>query len=270
MNNRRNVRNVRVPRPVYGRPPASRNRRPTRRRVFKLGTLPKRVVIIFVIILALALGLKQLFTIKQINVASQARNSEVTREVQQLIDGNLMQSNLITLNSSQLVSKLLAADPMIKTASVVRNWPASISVKVTLKRPSLGWTTGNQSYLLDRDGTVIGALPVGQALPVVIDNSNLPVALGQRVTSTQFVGFTIDANDAMTRLKLGPTKLEIKDTTLDLYATTPAGYQLIFDTSRAAADEVSDLKEILQALSSQKKSVTQYIDLRVVGKAYYK
>ena len=265
-----NQRHVRTARPVYGRPPVSRNRRPTRKHSFSVGLMPRRVIILMILIIAAVLGLKQLFAVKQVSVESTTRKDEITREVQAIIAANWMQSNLLTLSSDRLVTQLQAADPMIKAVTVSQRWPSSLLVKVTLKRPSLGWTSGNQSYLLDRDGTVIGALPTGQALPVVQDNSNLPVQLGQRVTSAQFVGFTIDAASTMARLKLGPIKLEIKDTTLDLYATTPAGYQLIFDTSRSSVDEVADLKAILAALAAQKKQPSRYIDLRVVGKAYYK
>jgi len=267
MNNQRHVRGAR---PVYGRQPVARNRRPTRKRNFSVGLLPKRVIILVILIVAAAFGLKQLFAVKQVTVQSTTRQDEITREVNSIIADNWMQSNLLTLSGDRLATQLQAVDPMIKTVAVSQQWPSGVSVKVTLKRPSLGWTSGNQSYLLDRDGTVIGALPTGQALPVILDNSNLPVQLGQRVTSSQFVGFTIDAAAAMARLKLGPTKLEVKDTTLDLYATTPAGYQLIFDTSRSSADEVADLQTILAALATQKKQAAQYIDLRVVGKAYYK
>lgn len=265
-----NQRRVRSPRAVYGRPPASRNRRPARRRSYSIGLVPKRAIILIALILIGGFGFKQLFNVKTVIVDSTTRQDEITREAQSILASNWMQSNLLTFSSDRLAAQLQSTDPMIKTVTVSQHWPSSLSLKVTLKRPSLGWTTGNQSYLLDRDGTVIGSLPSGQSLPVVQDKSNLPVQLGQHVTSAQFVGFTIDAAAAMARLKLGPIKLEIKDTTLDLYATTPAGYQLIFDTSRSSVDEVADLKAILGALAAQKKQPAQYIDLRVVGKAYYK
>ncbi len=265
-----NQRHVRTARPIYGRPPVSRNRRPTRKRTFSVGLMPKRVIFLIILIIAVGLGLKQLFTVKTVSVESTTHKAEITREVQSIISTNWMQSNLLTFSSDRLTKQLQNIDPIIKSVTVSQQWPSGVSLKVTLKRPSLGWTSGNQSYLLDRDGTVIGPLPTGQSLPVVLDDSNLPVQLGQRVTSTQFVGFTIDVASALASLKLGPTKLEIKDTTLDLYATTPGGYQLIFDTSRSSVDEVADLKAILAALAAQKKQPAQYIDLRVVGKAYYK
>lgn len=265
-----NQRRVRTPRAVYGRSPASRNRRPARRRSYSIGLVPKRAIILITLILIVGFGFKQLFNIKTVSVDSTTRKDEITREAQSIIAANWMQSNLLTLSPDKLVKQLQLADPMIKSVEVVQRWPSSLVLKVVLKRPSLGWTSGNQNFLLDRDGTVIGPLPTGQLLPVVQDSSNLPVQLGQRVTSSQFVGFTIDAASAMARLKLGPTKLEIRDTTLDLYATTPAGYQLIFDTSRSSVDEVADLKAILGALAAQKSQPAKYIDLRVIGKAYYK
>jgi hypothetical protein len=66
------------------------------------------------------------------------------------------------------------------------------------------------------------------------------------------------------------TGLTIKDTTLDLTVATNKGYSLIFDTSRSVAGEISDLKAVQALLVSQNKAPSQYIDLRIVGRAYYK
>ena len=270
--NNRNQRRVRTPRPIYGRQQAVTNRikRGKLTPKMSLGILPKRLIVLAVMVLVVAYALKLFFTIKDVKVISPSRNAEITKEVQDLTVKRWTQSTIVTLNQTKLAADLKSADPLVKSAVISVGWPNSVTVRITLKQPSLGWTTGNQSYLLDHDGTVIGALPTGQGLSVVLDNSNLPVQLGQRVASMQFVEFTTQAATAMARLKIAPTKLEIKDTTLDLYATTPAGYQLIFDTSRSVTDEVADLQTILATLADQKKIPTQYVDLRVAGRAYYK
>jgi cell division septal protein FtsQ len=220
--------------------------------------------------LGVVLLLQQAFRVNTVNVKSPSRSAEIQTETQTLLRAQWRQQNLLTLDSSRLVADLLRTDPMIKTAEVQRRWPQGLNLVVTLKQPSLGWMSGNQTYLLDRDGSAIGALPAGTVLPVVVDGSNLPVALGQRVTTARFVGFTTDLAMALTGLKLAPTRYEVRDTTLDLYVTTNKGYRLILDTTRPAAEEASDLSTLLTFLGKQGKAPAEYIDLRIAGKAYYK
>jgi cell division septal protein FtsQ len=267
LNQRRVVRPV--GRPTYGRQQSLRA--PRRRRLPRLLELiPRRVLVLLGAAALLVLVLQQVFHVNTVSVKSPERVSEVQTEALRLIATKWSQQNLLSFSSSAFARDLLAADPMLKTVEVHRQWPNRLSVVATLKQPSLGWTSGNQAYLLDRDGSAIGSLPAGAAVPVVFDGSNLPVELGQHVTSVRFVDFTTQLAAGLAEAKVGATRLEVKDTTLDLYVTTNKGYQLIFDTSRPAAEELSDLKTLLSFLTKQNKAPASYIDLRIAGKAYYK
>ncbi len=151
-----------------------------------------------------------------------------------------------------------------------RKWFHGVIVTATLKQPSLGWSTGNQIYVLDKDGTVIGVAAGSVSFPVVYDGSNLPVAVGQRVASVHFVDFVSSIVPALAASGITVTRLDIKDTTFDLAAQTNKGYRLLFDTSRGAAEEVADLNAVQRLLVTQKRTPAEYIDLRIAGKAYYK
>jgi cell division septal protein FtsQ len=208
-----------------------------------------------------------LFNIRNVEVTTPTLGNNVKSEVQALLDKSPMQNNLLTLNTGKLTTSLIAIDPQLKAVEVHRHWPSTIEVIVTQKQPALAWSTGNQSYLLDRDGTVIGSLPSGSTLPTVVDGSNLPVQRGQQVVTANFVTF---CNNLLTNLPAAGITvrgLRVQDTTFDLYVQTNKGYQLIFDTTRPAADEVADLKTVEKTLAG--KVPSQYIDLRIKGKAYY-
>ncbi len=258
-----------VGRPSYGRPQPLRSRR-SRGPRWNLGLIPQRFLLLLAGVIVLTFVLRQFFDIKTIEVKSASRSGDIQTEAQKLLGANWWQGNLLTFDNAALAAGLLQADPMLKTVTVHRRWPRGLSLDVTLKQPSLGWSSDNQAYLLDRDGSAIGSLPAGSSLPVVADDSNLPVSLGQRVTTTRFVAFVTGLNQALPGLALGQLRYEVKDTTLDLYVSTGKGYQVIFDTSRDANQEVSDLRTLLTFLSHQGKTPSQYIDLRIAGKAYYK
>jgi cell division septal protein FtsQ len=213
-------------------------------------------------------GLSKLFSVREITVIGpSSRQATIQAETLKLAKG--WQGDMLTLNGGALASALQRVDPTLKTVAVGRHFFHTITVTATLRQPSLGWSTGDQSYLLDLDGTAIGALPAGSTLPVVSDGSNLPVTVGQQVAPQQFVAFVVDLVPALKADGYKVTGLSIADTTFDLTVSTNKGYQLIFDTTRAVGDEISDLKAVQALLVTQAKTPSKYIDLRIAGKAYW-
>ncbi len=266
MNSRRvklGQRSVYSGRPQFGRPARGRPR-------LQLGLVPRRLLWAGLGLLAVAWGMGQVFAVKTVSVAAPERAAQFETATKALVGESWRQHNLITISAANLRRDLMKTDPMIKTVEIHRRWPNGLALKITLKDPSLGWVSGNQSYLLDHDGSVIGPLPGGSStVPLVYDGSNLPVQLGQRVTTLRFVEFTTGIAAELGRLKLSPSRYEVKDTTLDLYVTTPK-YRIIFDTSRSVSEQVADLRTLQAFLAKQAKAPAEYIDLRIAGKAYYK
>ncbi len=265
-------RRVRVAaRPVYGRAqPLVRPRRSRGGSRPRLSGLQRRFLVICGLILLAGWGIGQLFALKTITVQSSARRPEIESEARKLVDSTWWWGNLITFNDADFVTKLQQQDPLLRSVSVRRKWLHSIVVTAVLKQPSLGWNTGNQPYVLDHDGTVIGSPNGSLSFPMVYDGSNLPVQVGQRVVSAHFVEFVDQVVPALAASGIGVSRLDIKDTTLDLTAQTNKGYKILFDTSRTVGEELSDLKAVQTLLTTQKKAPAEYIDLRIAGKAYYK
>jgi cell division septal protein FtsQ len=230
----------------------------------------KRLIILVILVAAAGYGVAHLFAITNIEVQGPGGAGEVSGDVKRIIGSSWGMHNLLTFNDAALMSKLQQADPAIRSVKVARRPWHTLVVTVTLKQPSLGWSTGNQLYLLDSDGTVIGLFPGGSKLPTVVDASNLPVKNGQQVVSDHFVAFVQELMPALAAAGYRVGTFSIKDTTLDLTVTTDKGYSLIFDTSRSAGDEVRDLKSVQVLLKQQNKTPGSYIDLRIAGKAYWK
>lgn len=235
-----------------------------------MSLLQRRLIVLAVLVFAFFFALSQLFGVRTIIVESSGRGSAIQAEASKLVHASVWQSNLLTLNDGTLASGLQQVDPVLRTVTVRRKWSHSVIITAVLKQPSMGWTTGDQQYLLDSDGTAIGVLPGGSTLPMVTDGSNLPVQIGQPVAPEQFVAFVTALAPALKADGVIATGMSITDTTLDLTVSTNKGYNLIFDTSRTVAGEISDLKAVQALLVSQNKTPTQYIDLRIIGRAYYK
>ena len=247
--------------------------RPMRRAPRRTGPnlVQTRLLLLVVLVLGGGFLVLNFFKISKVTVSTNNKGGEqVQGEVEKLTHESWSQGNLLTLDEGELVSKLQQEDPRIRSAVVLRNWPHGLKVSVVLKQPSMGWSSGDQRYLLDSDGTAIGMLPAGSPLSVVNDGSNLPVAVGRQVVGQRFVAFVTALVPALKAAGYQPTSLDIKDTTFDLTVSTNKGYKLIFDTSRPVVDELNDLKSLQSLLASQKRVPTQYLDLRIAGRAYYR
>ncbi len=256
-----------VGRPQYSSPATRSSRRSASK---SLPQIPARYVLFGIGLVLILFGFYAVFAINTINVMSPSRGVEIKAEALKIKQGSLRQGNLLTLGAGKFADDLKKSDPLILSVELKRKWFHTLQIVVNLKQPGIGWVTGNQSYLVDRDGTIIDLFPAGSSLPVVIDDSNLPVKISQRIVATKFVSFVVDLIPHLPEYGLGVTKIEVKETTVDLYVTTNKGYQLIFDTSRSANDELTDLKGVLALITTQKKTPTSYIDLRIPNKAYFK
>jgi cell division septal protein FtsQ len=229
-------------------------------------------VIGLVVVLGLAgWGISQALAVRTIKADAGDQGKNVETAARKIVGEDWQLGNMLTFDGGEFTRQLQEKVPALRTATVKRKWPNIIEIKGTLKQPSLAWSTGNQMYILDKDGTVITSTAgEGLTVPLVYDGSNLPVQIGQRAASAHFIEFVNAVVPAMANNGLTVTRLDIKDTTLDLAATTNKGYRILFDTGRGAGEEIQDLESVLKLLNAQKRTPAEYIDLRISGKAYYK
>jgi cell division septal protein FtsQ len=254
-------------RPVYGSvKPLGGPQRPKRK---PISTLKLRVLILLGVFVLILLAVWHLFEITNVTVVSISKQAQIESEVLKLVHGSIGQGNLLTVNPAAIQSDLQQEEPYIQSVNIKRQWSHGLDVSVVMNDPALGWSSNNERYLLDRDGTVIGPFPTGSIMPVVTDDSNLPVTVGQQVVPQSFVEFVNNLVPQLTSMGIGVQGLDVDQTTYDLTIATNKGYKLIFDTTREASAEIADLKAVENVLVSQKKTPTQYIDLRIAGKAYY-
>ena len=266
-------------RPSYSRRPAPARRSP--RSSFQRPSLQLpaikivwiRLVGVALVILLVLLGLNRLTRLQHLRV--QGNHSLTSAHITQLAEAGLHRQwfghNIVLVNTGDLVSYLEAADPGIQQATASRSSLHTLTITIQERRPSLNWKTQGTVYLLDANATVIGPTKgVYASLPTVVDGSNLPVKVGDRVAPTQFVAFCITLAQLLPTTGYQVAQITVPTSTSEVYVTTTAGLVLKFDTTRAASDEIADLKQVQAELAAAKKAPTQYIDLRIEHKAYYK
>lgn len=264
----RRVKAMSRPTAIYGRPQPVRQRRNPPEIKLNL-----RAVAAVVIVIVAVVWWWRFFTVKQI-VVTGSRNyssSLVTAATQAEIKRHWWWHNLTLVNTSGLQKDLLSSQPQLADVAISRRWPGSLELKVTERNPNLAWLTGGNSYLLSQEGIIIASSNNSTVkLPVVVDTSNLPVRLGDKVAPAGFVQFCLDVIRLLPKQGLQVTKMQIPATTNEVYVTTNKNFYIKFDTTRLASDEVGDLTKVLTLLKTQNKQPAEYIDLRIDGSAYYK
>jgi len=99
------------------------------------------------------------------------------------------------------------------------------------------------------------------------------VNLGTQFLSPVFVKFVTQlATDlptisAQIQVPITLTNIDVEESTLQTTAQTAEGFKILFDTTRPVDSQLAALKKVL---SEHRSEVTEYVDVRVQGWAYYK
>ncbi|HUC20505.1 MAG TPA: FtsQ-type POTRA domain-containing protein [Candidatus Polarisedimenticolaceae bacterium] len=270
--NRRHVNRANA-RPSYSRQSSSSSRpqlpqlpRVARRFWIRLGIAGTGILLVLVLI-------ARSTTLSAISVHGEAGIAEdrLTTLVKEGLQRQWLGRSLLLVNTSGLGDYLLEREPAIKSVRVSRKLPRTLVVTIIERQPSLNWKTAGNSYLLDANGTIIGPTAGEYAkLPTITDSNNLPVGAGDRVVPTAFVGFCRELVGLLPGVGYQVSGMSVPASTSEVYVQTTNNITLKFDTTRPAGEEVADLKQVQLELKRAKKQPTQYIDLRIQHKAYYK
>lgn len=225
-------------------------------------------------ILGYLLFFSNLFQINNISV--QGPNTVLSQDLQksaeQFLDSRLFGRNWLLLNTQDLRSTLQKSFNGQESISVDKVFPSKLIIKTDEQKPGLIWKTGSHRYIVSVNGRVMSELQRDQAssLLVVVDTSNIPVAIGDNVASRQFVAFTTAISKVLQENNLGPSEFFVRETTGELNAKTTQGYDIKFDTTTDPEIQARALQSILDHLKSSNKKPAEYIDMRIIGKAFYR
>lgn len=179
-------------------------------------------------------------------------------------------SNILFINSSNIRKQILTENPQIQDVQIIRGIPDAVKIVVLENENKIMWQTGGIKYLVSTQGGITKKVEEGEtfSFPLISDSKNLPVALGQNIVSPNFIAFILNINDKFfeaTNIK--PTYFEVPQTTFDVYLYTEAGFFVKFNSMRSSSKQLENLKKVLV---EKRGDVTQYVDLRIDGWAYYK
>lgn len=181
-------------------------------------------------------------------------------------------TNLIVLSTGQLERSLPTGQSSLKLLHLVKGFPDTLRVNVSVRSPVLGWQSGDQRVLIDGDGvafTLEDSVSNSAAeLPNVVDRRAQPVTLGTVIVPRAFVRFVAELNPAVAA-RTGRTvqELSIDETTRAIDVRIDVPLTIRFSTSRSVTTQLDALSAVLDRYRDQ---IHESVDLRVEGRVFYK
>jgi hypothetical protein len=194
------------------------------------------------------------------------------------LSSSLWNGNKITIDTNKISRQLLQQFPELASVSVTIPLLAHRPlVYLAPAQPVLILTATNGSFVIDNGGKALlrlatpGALDQGK-LPVLDDQNNLSVRLNQQTLSSDNVSFvqTVVGQLAAKGFTVSSLAVPADTSELDVHlASQPYFVKFNLESTNPRGETGTFLATISQ-LRRQNVTPSQYVDVRVDGRAYYK
>ena len=222
---------------------------------------------ISVLFILIVVGLIYLFFYSSVFNIKQIKIEGGTKELETFFDSYKNQ-NIILLNSGNVKNDLQEKYPEIPDIKLYRGLPHTLRIVVDWRTNKLIWQSQGKYYCVDNTGIAYSECLAIENMPIIKDNKDIDVTLNHQVVPENFINFIseLEANfGQIDNLKI--VSFEVNETIFQVDVLTDKGWKVVFDTTRQAKGQTEALKTFLV---DHEAEVTEYIDLRVEGRVYFK
>lgn len=235
-----------------------------------------RIILIMLLVIAavyviLGSTLLRVHGVKVEGTTSGAMAGDIQKSIELQLSQNIFSSNVLSLNTRKIEEETKRQIPLIESIQVRLALPLRLVAAVQLHQAQIRWRSGADNYAVASDGRAFRKSS-GQddQLPLVVDNSNVPLTEGQQVTSDQFVKFVREIDSQLPGLVGGIKQYDVFDTTYEISVLTATGYRIKLDSSRPSKDQIAELSAVIGLVKKQNKKINEYVDVRIAGRSFYK
>lgn len=195
-----------------------------------------------------------------------------------LLASSLLNRNKLTIDTNRVSQQLQNEFPELSSVSVTLPLLAHRPViYIQTSSPAIILNGVSGAYVLGDSGRVLAAAPSAAAfaklnLPVITDQSGLRLALGRQALTAANVSFaeTVVAQLAARQVKVAQMTLPAAASELDVHLAGQPYFVKFNLQSGDARQQAGTFLATQSRLASQHITPSQYIDVRVDGRAYYK
>jgi hypothetical protein len=188
---------------------------------------------------------------------------------------NIKNRSKITFDEVGIVSSLQKQFPEISTAHIelpIFNQTPKISLNIS--QPSFLFNASGSSYVIDSDGATVGQandFPAVKNLPVIEDQTGFVAEKGKRIMSADSVSFINTVLMQCKHFKIPVTSLTLPALAQELdLRTSDKPYFVKFYLGGDSLQQTGQFLSTRKQLEATHKEPTQYLDVRVAGKVFYK
>lgn len=193
---------------------------------------------------------------------------------------SLWNSNKITVDSQAVLADLRRQFPEIYDASLVLPLIGHRpTLYIELARPALVIRTSSQTITLDVTGRALATAPLNSStqfadldLPVVLDQSQLDFQVGEVVLPSASVGFIEEVVHQFTKQGMAIDRLILPagKEELDVFPQRTKYFVKFNLHEPTARQQAGTYFAVRDELKEQGDAPKEYVDVRLLGRAYYK
>lgn len=189
--------------------------------------------------------------------------------------GRVGNRNKITFNEQTIAKNLQKQFPEISDVQIeLPLFSQRPTIRLTISAANFYLNSQGKSYIIDSAGRAVAyasSLPSIKGLPVVQDNSGFKTSLGQQVLSAESVTFinNVIAQCQHAGINIGSMSLPAVPQELDL-RTTDQSYYVKFYLGGDLLEQAGQFLASRNHFDQTHQPPSQYLDVRVPGKIFYK
>ncbi len=181
------------------------------------------------------------------------------------------QRNVLFLQPDTFEQYLQDKHPTLRKVNINRTLLLEVRVQMQESEPAMVWQSGGSSWLIGDDGRVLRvAKEEDMKYGKVIDTVQLEPKIGDRVADREFARFVSELYRESATKNISVVQVEIGETTQEIIVRLIDGTYIRMATTRGAGEQLAAYEATRATAKSSGKAVVEYVDVRVVGKTYYK
>ena len=187
---------------------------------------------------------------------------------QQVVDAAAVSGvHILWVNGRQVAQRLLGL-PAVASAEVHPIFPRRVAIRITERVPYAQWQLGAVTFLVDRDGRVIGPAARGDSLVLVRENRAGTLEPGAMVPA-EAVRAAVQLSALLPPAWQPSTGAFEYAADTGIAITTRGGWQVRFGDDTDLAWKVTTFQALAAEIERQRAPV-QLVDVRFPGRPYYR
>lgn len=212
-------------------------------------------------------------TVRGISIDKNQPLSKATLEedLATYLDERPTQRNVLFLQPDTFEQYLQDKHPTLRKVNINRTLFLQVHVQMQESEPAMVWQSGGSSWLIGDDGRVLRvAKEEDMKYGKVIDTVQLEPKVGDRVADREFARFVSELYRESAAKNISVLQVEIGETTQEVIVRLIDGTYIRMASTRGAGEQLAAYEATKATAKSSGKAVVEYVDVRVVGKTYYK